>query len=877
MSPEKKNSRDSDETACQDNKLLKDIEKTVIKGLALGGHGATPAAIDVKDGRILRIRPLHLNWRYDRKELNPWEIKARGKVLEPPMKILQSPFNLAYKKRIYSPNRIRYPLKRIDWDPNGERNPQNRGLSKYKRISWDEATDIVTSEIKRIKAKYGTFAILAQGDGHGESKVVHAAHGCQYELLKLLGGCTYQERNPDSWEGWYWGAKHVWGMNRTVGLMDPSMNLVKDMAENTQMLLFWGGDPETTCFMYQPGMPSILCYYWSELGIKQVFICPDLNYGAAVHADKWIPILPNTDAALQLAIAYIWIKEGTYDKDYVATHTIGFDKFADYVSGKEDGIPKTPGWASLKCGVPEWTIKALAREFASKVTSTAHNCGGGYIRGPYSSEPARLEITLLAMQGLGKPGVHQYSYGMGGSGCPRASVTPDERPARRGPMYMVYPPPAQFIPKTLVNKAILSEKPISWTGTSAIWCPTEDQFKKHTYPVPKEQGGTEIHMIWSDTPCRTTCWNQGNETIEAYRSAKIECIIVQHPWLENDCILADIILPVNSKIEEEDFGIDRDSQFFSIYLEGKGINSIGESKSDYETVCEIARKLGIYAEFTKDKTIEEWIKYGYQHSGVDKLVTWPELNKKQYFIVPTAPDWINDPPGLRKFYENPGKFPLETPSGKLEIYSERLAKYFPDDKERPPVPHWIEASQTHDERLSSERAKKYSLLQMSNHGRWRLHAQCDDISWTREIPTCKVKGWDGYLYEPCWLNPQTAFERGIKNGDIVKVYNQRGAVLGGAYITERLIPGVAYMDHGARCDWIIPGSLDRGGAINLISPSEIISQNCPGMASSGYLVEVEKVTAAKMEEWQKLYPEAFNREYDPASGLRFNAWVEGDG
>ena len=191
------------------------------------------------------------------------------------------------------------------------------------------------------------------------------------------------------------------------------------------------------------------------------------------------------------------------------------------------------------------------------------------------------------------------------------------------------------------------------------------------------------------------------------------------------------------------------------------------------------------------------------------------------------------------------------------------------------MPHWIEKGETHDERLSSERAKKYPLLIISNHPRWRLHAQCDDISWTREMATCKVKGSDGYMYEPVWLNPRDAANRDIKNGDIVKVRNERGIILGGAYITERIMPGVAYMDHGARCDWIIPGEVDRGGAINLIAPGGTTSKNCAGQATSGYLVEVEKLDMAQMEEWRDKYPEAFDREYDPASGLRFNAWIDG--
>jgi len=184
-----------------------------------------------------------------------------------------------------------------------------------------------------------------------------------------------------------------------VGLMEPKTNIVKDMAEHCEQLLFWGCDPETTPWFYIAGLPSRLMYFFEELGIKQVYICPDVNYGAAVHADKWIPILPNTDAALQLAIVYVWLTEGTYDKDYIERYSVGFDKFADYVLGKEDGVAKTPKWAAEKCGVPSYTIKALAREFARRVTSIMHSFGGSMIRGPYSSEPARLEVVLLAMHG----------------------------------------------------------------------------------------------------------------------------------------------------------------------------------------------------------------------------------------------------------------------------------------------------------------------------------------------------------------------------------------------------------------------------------------------------------------------------------------------
>ncbi|MBA7704791.1 Pyrogallol hydroxytransferase large subunit [subsurface metagenome] len=218
------------------------------------------------------------------------------------MKSLIAPFGLGYKKRVYSPNRIMYPLKRVDWNPNGERNPQNRGKSGYVRISWDEAAEIVAGEIKRIHKEYGLYAILGQADGHGETKTVHTTHGCGCRLLELMGGFTFQVRNPDSWEGWYWGAKHVWGCE-PVGLQWPyNANIIPDIARHTELLLCWGCDPETTPWGFAAGQIASRWFYWfTELGIKQIYVCPDLNYGAAIHADKWIPILPNTDAALHLA------------------------------------------------------------------------------------------------------------------------------------------------------------------------------------------------------------------------------------------------------------------------------------------------------------------------------------------------------------------------------------------------------------------------------------------------------------------------------------------------------------------------------------------------------------------------------------------------
>ena len=528
-------------------------DKQVIRGSGLIGIGrlGPPTLVDVKDGRITRIRPLDYEMNYDKKDFNVWKMEARGKTLEPPMRASLGPIGLAYKKRVYSKNRVRYPLKRVDWDPGGApgsigpggRNTQNRGTSKYVRISWDEAAEFVASELRRMKQTYGPEAVLSQADMHGETKHLSASHGCANRLLSLLGGYTIQMRNLDSWEGQNWGAKHVWGCE-PVGEMMPAANLYPDIAEHGELLLFWGCDPETTPHAIQGMFASSLCYWLTEIGLKSVYVCPDLNYGAAVHADKWIPILPNTDAALQLAIAYVWITEGTYDKEYIATHSYGFEKFEDYVLGKEDGVPKTPGLGLREVRRPRVDHQGpgprlgRARPPASS-TATAARASGG--RTPPS--PPGLEAMLLGMQGLGKPGVHQakmIEWWIWGEWFPlpyQGKIRPNLadfseqcRPVdcvdptqMTPPLYMGAHPemleltkltdqtPLQAIPKCLIHDAILNP-PISWWGLHGFLGPVEDQFKQHTYPAP---GCSEIHMIWTDSPCWITCWNDSNTYIQA--------------------------------------------------------------------------------------------------------------------------------------------------------------------------------------------------------------------------------------------------------------------------------------------------------------------------------------------------------------------------
>ncbi|MEM3601355.1 MAG: molybdopterin-dependent oxidoreductase [Candidatus Bathyarchaeia archaeon] len=849
----------------------------------LGGISvsALPLEVHVKNGKILRVKPLHFDG------IRLYEIRARGKSFSQPAKTLPYWVSLAYKKRVYSPNRVKYPLKRVDWSPE-DRNPQNRGKSGFVRITWEEALNIIEGELKRIKEKYGLWSVLVQDDGHGQGGSVQTTHGIHHELFRQLGGFTQQVRNPDSWEGYYWGAMHVWGMGGGVHAGEAYQDAIfDDVLENTEVLILTGCDPEATVPGFSGQIGSVVCRWFREAGIKLIAIAPDCNFAAAIHADKWIPIKPNTDGALYLAIAYIWLKDGTYEKDYVKTHCIGFEEFRKYVLGEEDGIPKTPEWAEKITGIPARTIKALARTWAKKRTSIAVHFGGPKIRGPYSHETARLEVICLAMQGLGKPGRQFIRMRVGGIGKNVASVPqyPETttgymtNPMARSTFEVVSP---MIVPKVLVADAILNP-PITWYGTGAISAPREDQFKKYTFPP---EGHPGIHMVWNANGCYITCWN--SRILEAFRSPKIEFIVAVTPWLENEATFADIILPAQTIFEHEDLIITSRTAVNAIAYQEKCIEPIGESKSDYEICRLIAQRMGVEKAFPPP---EEFMKKFYEasYAATKYGISWEEFKKRKIFIPdhPTWEEWKQiqnkvaithgktwgSKPGLTWYYELPEGRGLETPTGKLEIVSTGLAEHFPDDEERPPIPRYIPYGETHQESLLHPRAKKYPLLLESNHPKWRHHAQGDDITWLREIPTCKIKGPDGYMYEPVWIHPKDAVKRGIKNGDIVKVYNERGTVLCAAYITERIMAGTVQVHHGARADLIsINPLIDRGGAIDLIVPDKPMSKNNVGQVCSGILVEIEKTDITEL---MKTYPEAFKRKLHPDVNLCYETWVVG--
>jgi trimethylamine-N-oxide reductase (cytochrome c) len=280
-----------------------------------------------------------------------------------------------------------------------------------------------------------------------------------------------------------------------------------------------------------------------------------------------------------------------------------------------------------------------------------------------------------------------------------------------------------------------------------------------------------------------------------------------------------------------------------------------ESKSDYDIYCELSKRLGFYDRFTEGNSIQDWIRKVFDKSSLPEHITFEDFKNKGYYVVPPPPEDRKRAVSNKWYYEdrecdvpdskNPqigtarGKM-MGTPSGKIEFVSTFLQKYFPDDKERPVMPTYLEPW----EGKYSENAGKYPLVMMTPHMRFSYHTHHDNKSpWLDEIPAHRIVK-DGYAYWPIRINHADALKRGIKNGDLIKVYNDRGAILGVAWLTQRIKEGnVLAYQAGAKYDPLEPGkpgSIDRGGCVNLLTPSRMVSKNAPGMACNSVNIEIER-------------------------------------
>ena len=591
-------------------------EEQVFTQCTVGG----PVRVYVEDGVIKRMRPII----FDEDDAPSWTIEARGRKFTPPRKTTLQSYEVPERTRVYT-NRIQYPLKRKNFDPSGERHPELRGKDEYERISWDEALDLVAGEITRIRETHGPAAITAMTPSHQNWGFLHYKLGPLGRFFNILGYSQCLD-NPDSWEGWHWGATHAWGYWWRLGHCEQS-ELLQDALKHTEQVIFWSVDPNSTSYMYS-GQENLIWRLWmKELGIQFVVIDPHDNCTASTMGDKWIAPRPGTDAALAQAIGYVWLTEDTYDHFFVENRTYGFDEWKKYILGEgEDGTPKTPEWAAAICDVPAHTIKALAREWAAKKTmlAVASIFGAtGACRQAYATEWTRLCIYLMSMQGFGKPGVN--FWGGTGKGAPldmgfhMFGYSDNGWDAFGTVAEKAYFPEGNTVTQKTYRHLlpdIVMEPPVSWIGEGFCGQSIEQQFRPFTCP---EEGpdGAPIKMIHRQGGSFISTMSETNKWVRMYQHPNLEFVVMQDCHWSSETKFGDVILPVSTNFEHSDlsewgaaggYGFnDFNSNHRICIYQHKCIEPLWESKPDYEIYTLLAAPAGLRA----------GVHRGQQHRGLE--------------------------------------------------------------------------------------------------------------------------------------------------------------------------------------------------------------------------------------------------------------------
>jgi biotin/methionine sulfoxide reductase len=734
---------------------------------------------EVEDGRVVGVRPF---------EHDP----------EP------SPIIEAMPDAVYSKTRVAQPCVREGWLRNGTRSGEGRGREPFVPISWERALDLVAGELSRVKRDYGHDAIMAGSQGWGSAGIFHEPRGQLRRFMGIFGGFIDQVSN------YSFGTALVF-LPHVVGnaqCCTGPLTSWSSIARHAKLMVMFGGANPKNMQVTKGGMGAhAIGQSLAEIagaGVKVVNVSPIRDDGPASVAPEWIAIRPGTDTAMLLALTHTLISSGLYDQEFLARYCTGFERVQPYVMGESDGRPKDADWAASITGVPAGTIRALAREMAANRTMIS--ASWSIQRADHGEQPYWAVLLLASCLGqIGLPG-GGFGFGYGS-----ASGIAEPPPAFRAPGMESSPNPLnRSIPAARIAQCLLHPgEPYDFNG------------KKSTYPDIKLvywAGGNPFHHH-QDT----------NQLRAAFR--RPQTIVVHEPWWTATARHADIVLPITTTLERNDIGSAQRDPFVTAMQ--KAIEPVGEARNDYEILAALAQRLGCEREFTQGRDEMGWLCHlydGWRSSIRTNQAAIPDFDRfwtDGYFEIPRGAD---EYVMFDKFRADPAEHKLTTPSGRIELYSEKIAGFGYDNC--PPHATWIEPS----EWLGAEAAKTLPLNLISSQPRYKLHSQMDGgpVSARGKI--------DGR--EAVALNPEDARRRGIRDGDIVRIHNSRGACLAGATITDTISPGVAKLSCGA---WYDPASDEDGalcahGNANVLTHDRGTSKLSQGPSTGSNMVEIERWT-----------------------------------
>lgn len=717
---------------------------------------------------------------------------------------------------VYAKDRIKYPMVRKSYLKNPDKpKPELRGSDEWVRVSYDEAIKLIAKELKKTRKQKGTESVFAGAYGWKSSGNMHNSRTLLHRFMKATGGFI-------GTLGDYSTAASQIIMPHVMGTIEvyeqqTSWPLV---LENSKVVVIWGANPLATLRIAWTVSDQYGFKYFEQLKkSKKKIICIDpIKTDTCKYLDaKWIAPVPNTDVTMMLGMAYELYTSGKYDKEFIKEYTEGFDKFAEYLTGKSDGIKKTPEWASKICGIDEKTIKELAHTFYDN--RTMFMSGWGMQRQHHGEQVHWMLATLASMIGqIGKPGGGfglSYHYSNGGNPTARAGIisgmtTGEANSSDHG--WLQNASKVNFPVARVADALANPGKSIDFNG------------RKIKYPdidfVYWVGGNPFVHH--QDT----------NTLVKAWK--KPRTIVVNELFWTPTARMADIVMPTTTSYERDDISMTGDYANLNITPMKQAVKAQNEAKSDYEIFSDLAKEFGAYKRYTENKTPLQWIEQFYNKAYESakkqkiKMPTFKEFwkaNKPVTFEVPFENTQYSR---YADFIEDPILNPLGTPSGKIEIYSKTIEKMKYDDCHAHPT--WFEPIE-----WLGMKDKPAEFAMLSPHPTDRLHSQLNNTSLRDKYA---VSG-----REPIFINPKDAKAKGIKNGDLVRVFNKRGQVLAGAIVTDDLKQGVVKLQEGA---WYAPenpnveGSICTNGCANVLTIDIPTSKLADGNISHTALVNIEK-------------------------------------
>ncbi len=699
-----------------------------------------------------------------------------------------------WPEMLTSPLRVAKPVVRKGWreGDGGAR----RGDDSFVEIEWDEALELVAGELRRVRSEFGNASIFGGSYGWSSAGRLHHARTLIRRFLNCIGGFTDQVTN------YSYGAAMAF-LPRVVGRGDAvgsHLTSLKSISEHCDIMLAFGGVPNRNWIVQSGGSGEhrFRSFMQGLSDLRLINVSPRRGDVENEFPSEWLPIRPNTDAALLLALAQEIIAAGREDKSFLESHCSGFEHLRAYLMGEGDDVVKNADWASAISGVPAAQIRDLAASLPGKrVMLTAT---WSLQRARHGEQPYWAMIALAAVLGqIGLPG-GGFAFGYGssnGMGNPRYET----------PLY------GPSIGTNAVGHAI----PVARVSDLLLNPGAEYRFNGRTATYP------DIRLIY---------WAGGNpfhhhQDLNRLRDAfrKPETVIVHECYWTATARHADIVLPATTALERNDIGgASRDPYILAMH---KLVEPVGEARNDFDIFAGLARRLGAEEAFTEGLDESGWLARAWENISTKlaaRGINAPDFDtfwEDGYLKVPEPErDYVM----LTDFRADPKAHPLQTPSGRIELYSQAIR----DENEgrQPGHPVWLDP----EEWLGAPLAKTYPLHLLTPQPGRKLHGQLDASSYSMAGKSNGLEHVD--------LHPGDAVARGIANGDPVRLFNGRGSCLAVARYDEGLVQGVAVLPTGASYD--PDGLADRSSNPNVLTRDIGTSDMGQGCSAQSCLIDIER-------------------------------------